>query len=204
MLLRLKGLGVQNLFDFEFFDKRPSRDGLVQSLDLLFHLGVIDDSGELTDPRGLLQVELPIDVRFGAAILAANEQKYMVFNEMLTIASLMQFSSQLFSNQVDSISVSKIKKRAHHGATEGDHITLLNIYNKLFAADKNQAQRNGICRELRLNQWAWDKAHEVRQSLRKQLLTKLGVVVRKSDDYDDPQAILKVLATSFFTNVAQR
>ena len=53
---------------------------------------------------------------------------------------------------------------------EGDHITLLNIYNNLYnIGHKTQAQKNGICRELRLNQWVWDKAHEVRQNLRRQL-----------------------------------
>ena len=32
----------------------------------------------------------------------------------------------------------------------------------------------------------------------------MGIQVEKSDDYDDPQAILKVMTQAFFTNVAQR
>ena len=80
---------------------------------------------------------------------------------------------------------------------------MLNIFNNLYNGHKSQAQRNGICRELRLNQWAWDKAAEVRQSMRRQL-SKQGVQFNKSDDYDDPQAILKALTRAFFTNVAQR
>lgn len=35
-------------------------------------------------------------------------------------------------------------------------------------------------------------------------MTKLGFIVRKSDDYDDPQAILKALTIGFFMNIAQR
>lgn len=42
-----------------------------------------------------------------------------------------------------------------------------------------------MCRDLRLNQWAWDKAHELRLSLKRQL-ARQGVIVKKSDDYDDP------------------
>jgi len=49
-----------------------------------------------------------------------------------------------------------------------------------------------MCRELRLNQWAWDKANEVRQNLKRQL-ARMGLPIQASDDYDDPQAILKAL-----------
>ena len=185
MLLKLKGLGVTNLLDFEYFDKGPSRRGLSQSLDLLFHLGAIDQTGQLTEEIGLKMVELSLDPRYAKSIIVANEDEYCVFNEMLTVASLMQFSSQLFSNKADAITVSKVKKRPKHGAIEGDHITLLNIYNIMYSGSMSQGQRTGMCRELRLNSWAWDKVHEVRNSLRRQL-TQLGVIIRKSDDYDDP------------------
>ena len=118
--------------------------------------------GELTQERGLPLVELSIDPRSATAVLISNGENYRVCNEVLTIASLMQFSTQLFTNQADSLTISKLKKRPQHGAIEGDHITLLNIFNNLYGGTKSQAQKNGMCRELRLNQWAWDKANEVR------------------------------------------
>lgn len=34
------------------------------------------------------------------------------------------------------------------------------------------------------------------------MVRKLGVAIKKSDDYDDPEAILKSLITGYFTNVA--
>ena len=42
MLLKLKGLGVSNLIDFDYFETGPSRAGLTQSLDLLYNLGAIE------------------------------------------------------------------------------------------------------------------------------------------------------------------
>lgn len=33
---------------------------------------------------------------------------------------------------------------------------------------------------------------------------KLGLSIKSSDDYDDPEAILKCMITGFFANVAQR
>lgn len=112
----------------------------------------------------------------------------------------MQFSQQLFSySQADSaVQVSKNKKK--YGVTEGDHITLLNIFN-LYQSKKSQPQKNGFCRELKINQWALDKAAEAKKALKRQLKS-LGVTILKSDDYDDPEAILKSLATAFFSNVA--
>ena len=62
----------------------------------------------------------------------------------------MQFSQQLFSySQSDSaVQVSKNKKK--YGVTEGDHITLLNIFN-LYQSKNTQPRKNGFCRELKIN-----------------------------------------------------
>ena len=72
MLLKLKGLGIRNLFEFEYFGRVPSRQSLSSSIDLLYHLGAIDAEGELTEERGLALVEMPVDPRSAAAILTAN------------------------------------------------------------------------------------------------------------------------------------
>ena len=92
MLLKLKGLGIRNLAEFDYFGRAPSRQSLSSSLDLLYHLGAIDAKGELTQERGLALVEMPVDARSGAAILIANESPFKVCSEILTIVSLLQFS----------------------------------------------------------------------------------------------------------------
>ena len=48
MLLQLKGLGIRNLTDFDYFGSKPARESFEQSLDLLYHLGAVDMQGELT------------------------------------------------------------------------------------------------------------------------------------------------------------
>ena len=89
MLLRLKGLGIRNLVDFEYFGRSPSRTSLRQSLDLLYHLGAIDTHGDLTQDRGLALVELSVDARSATAVLISNESPYHVCSEILTIVSLL-------------------------------------------------------------------------------------------------------------------
>lgn len=164
MILKLKGLGIRNLVQFEYFGEAPSQRSLRSTFDLLYHLGAIDNKGDLTQERGLILVEMPLDPRSATAVLIANESPFRVCSEVLTIVSVLQFSQQLFTNQADNLAICKVKKRPQHGVIEGDHITLLNMFNNLyFVGHKTQAQRNGMCRELRLNQWAWDRAFEVRQ-----------------------------------------
>ena len=92
MLLQLKGLGIKNLAEFDYFGNAPSRAGFIQSLDLLYHLRAIDGVGELTQDRGLALVELPLDPRSATACLISNEDDYRVCNEVLTIVCLMQFN----------------------------------------------------------------------------------------------------------------
>ena len=88
------GLGVRNVLEFQFFDQKgPTRKGLVRSLDLLYNLGAIDETGSLTTETGLTLVELSsLDARSAAAVLIANKDEYRVGKEMLVIACLMQFN----------------------------------------------------------------------------------------------------------------
>ena len=58
---------------------------------LLYHLGAIDEHGQLTEDKGKLMVELSLDPRYTAAVITANGEEYKVFNEVLIIVSLMQF-----------------------------------------------------------------------------------------------------------------
>ena len=88
------GLGVRNVLEFQFFEKKgPTREGLIRSLDLLYNLGAIDETGSLTEETGLTLVELSsLDARSAASVLIANKDEYRVGKEMLVIACLMQFN----------------------------------------------------------------------------------------------------------------
>ena len=96
--------------------------------------------------------------------------------------------------------MSTLKKK--HGVIEGDHITLLNIFN-IYSSKKSEGERQAFCREIQLNDKNIQKAIKIKAIL-KGYLKQLGVTIKKSDDYDDPEAILKSLITGFFGNVAQR
>ena len=75
-------------------------------------------------------VELPIDPKFGAAILNSNKEEYKWTEEILTIASVLSVNS-IFQTNIDPVRISKTKKKL--GAVEGDHITLVNIFNTSYS-----------------------------------------------------------------------
>lgn len=103
----------------------------------------------------------------------------------------------IFLTNVDPVRVSKAKKKV--GAVEGDHITLINIYNMYTRKSKNQ--RKSMVSEFYINERNMIKAIKIRSQL-KEYLYLMGVAINKSDDYDDPPAILKSLITGFFQNLA--
>jgi len=208
LILQLKALGIRNIIGFDFLSP-PTKENFIRSLELLYSLGAIDDAGQLTQDIGLKLVELPIDSRMAAAILnssknlnalnSSDRSEWKVTEEVLSIAALLSVQN-LFNSVRDPVRLATQKKK--YGVIEGDHITLLNILNT-FEGKKTDGEKKGLCKELYLNEKSLLKAIKVKAQL-KGYLKQLGVNINKSDDYDDPEAILKALITGFFANVAQR
>ena len=61
----------------------------------------------------------------------------------------------LFISTKDPTTIQKAKKK--HGVIEGDHITLLNIFN-LYNAKKSEGEKKGLCRECMVNEKSIRKA----------------------------------------------
>ena len=72
LILQLKALGIRNIVGFDFLSP-PSKENFIRSLEVLYSLGAIDDTGQLTPDIGLKLVELPIDPRMAAAILNSSK-----------------------------------------------------------------------------------------------------------------------------------
>ena len=53
VVLQLKALGVDDVLHFDFMDP-PPREAVVRSLELLYALGALDDTGKLSSSLGAL------------------------------------------------------------------------------------------------------------------------------------------------------
>ncbi|CAI2384957.1 unnamed protein product [Moneuplotes crassus] len=196
LILRLKALGVKNIWDFKYLNQ-PDEEDLVKALEVLYSLGALTDEAGLTEDIGLKLAELPVDPKLGAAILNSNREEWRCTDEILSISALMAVGN-IFQTTIDPMRIAKTKKKC--GALEGDHITLINIFN--LYTKKNKSSRKAFCGEMYLNERNLIKAVKIKLQL-KEYLHIMGVKIAKSDDYDDPPAILKSLITGFFTNIAQ-
>ena len=80
------------------------------------------------------QVELPVDPKVGRAILASNDDQYKCTEEILSLAAVLEVGG-IFQSNIDPIRLSKAKKKL--GVIEGDHITIINIFNTYTKRGKN-------------------------------------------------------------------
>ena len=60
VFLHLKSLGIDNIVRFDFLSSPPSALA-ARALELLYALGGLDESGQLTRPLGVNMAEFPVD-----------------------------------------------------------------------------------------------------------------------------------------------
>lgn len=71
-VLQLKAFGIDNVLRFDFPSPPPAKN-LVSALEMLFALGAIDRSGQLTQPLGMTMAEFPIGPMYSKALIAAGK-----------------------------------------------------------------------------------------------------------------------------------
>lgn len=195
MLLYLKSLGIDNLHKFAFLDSPPD-SALMKALEVLYSLGAIDDQGQLTEDIGYQLAELPLEPRLGVILLNSCKDEFNCSEEMLSIVSMLSISHLFTLNSPESIMSTKRRL----GCKEGDHVTLLNIFN-MFHKTHSFQDRKQFCKDHRLNMRALQRAGQLRDQLRS-LLRKLKKPLVSCEN--DVEALLRCLTTGLFMNAAQR
>ncbi|XP_026131991.1 putative pre-mRNA-splicing factor ATP-dependent RNA helicase DHX32 [Carassius auratus] len=107
------------------FISRPDPEGLMQALEELDYLAALDNDGNLSE-MGIIMSELPLDPQMAKALLASCE--FDCASEMLTIAAMLTAPSCFLDPPVGMVTeVMRCHMKLQH--PEGDHFTLINIYN---------------------------------------------------------------------------
>ena len=83
VVLVLKSLGINDLIGFEFMDPPPG-ETLMRALELLYALGALTHTGELTK-LGRRMAEFPVDPMLSKAIITS--EKYQCTDEVRFVAS---------------------------------------------------------------------------------------------------------------------
>ncbi|KAL3642972.1 hypothetical protein CASFOL_013787 [Castilleja foliolosa] len=189
--LNLKAMGINDLLSFDFMDP-PSPQALISAMEQLYSLGALDEEGLLTK-LGRKMAEFPLDPPLSKMLLASVDLGCS--DEILTIIAMIQTGNIFYRPREKQAQADQ--KRAKFFQPEGDHLTLLAVYE----AWKAKNFSGPWCFENFVQSRSLRRAQDVR----KQLLSimdkyKLDVVSAGKNF----QKIRKAIAAGFFYHAARK
>ncbi|KFY39892.1 hypothetical protein V494_03778 [Pseudogymnoascus sp. VKM F-4513 (FW-928)] len=207
VILQLKALGIDNIARFGFFTSPPA-ELVIRALELLYSLGALDSYAKLARPLGVRMAELAIEPMLSKALLSASS--FGVLSEMLTIAAMTSLGGSVWIEHSDERKRLEMTRRKF-AAEEGDHLTLLNVYQAFITTGKKDVK---FCRDNSLNVKSMTRAVSVRGQL-KRMLERFGLAVDETlsknankqalgaGGMDKGEAIRRCLTTGFFAHAAK-
>uniref|UniRef100_G3QJV5 RNA helicase n=1 Tax=Gorilla gorilla gorilla TaxID=9595 RepID=G3QJV5_GORGO len=193
VMLQLLAMKVPNVLTFDFMSK-PSPDHIqaaIAQLDLLGALEHKDDQLTLT-PMGRKMAAFPLEPKFAKTILMS--PKFHCTEEILTIVSLLSVDSVLHNPPSRREEVQGVRKKFI--SSEGDHMTLLNIYRTF----RNLGGNKDWCKENFVNSKNMMLVAEVRAQLR-DICLKMSMPIASSRG--DVESVRRCLAHSLFMSTAE-
>ncbi|KIJ19482.1 hypothetical protein PAXINDRAFT_166638 [Paxillus involutus ATCC 200175] len=193
-VLELVKAGIKDLVKFDYVDA-PAPETLMRALELLNYLAALDDDGNLT-ALGSIMAEFPLDPQLSKMLISSPE--FQCSNEILTITAMLSVPNVWLrpNNQRKEADAAK----ALLTVPDGDHLTLLNVYNSYM---QNKYDRN----------WAWNnflsaralaQAENVRDQLQRNMERSELELVSITDEKKMYTAIRKVLCCGYFMQVAHK
>ena len=191
VVLLLKSIGIDNLFDFDFMDAPPSHS-LHKALAELYMLGALNDRGELTI-LGRKMSQLPMEPMMAKAIIAGS--KYGCLAELITIVAMLGVGNTVFFAPKDKEKQAE-QARKSFTSLAGDHLTLLRVYKDWEAAQYSE----NWCREFFVQHRSMKRARDIRDQV-SALVEQLDL--QMSSDPHNVDNIRKAISAGYFQNSAK-
>ncbi|CAG9095713.1 unnamed protein product [Plutella xylostella] len=190
-VLQLKTMGINDLLHFDFMDAPPV-DSLIMALEQLHSLSALDAEGLLTR-LGRRMAEFPLEPNLSKILIMS--VALQCSDEILTIVSMLSVQN-VFYRPKDKQALAD-QKKAKFNQAEGDHLTLLAVYNSW----KNNKFSNAWCYENFVQIRTLKRAQDVRKQL-------LGIMDRHKLDVvsagKNTVRIQKTICSGFFRNAAKK
>ena len=203
-ILQLKALGIDNILRFDFLTPPPA-ELVIRALELLYSLGAVDDYAKLTRPLGVRLAELSVEPMMAKVLLSATT--FGCLSEILSIAAMVSLQGAVWFTPDREKKKQTETARRKFAAEEGDHLTLLNVYQTFITKGRKEAK---WCKENFLNFKSMTRAVSVRNQLRRHL-ERFGINVEESlvvskvisGGEDKGVQIRKCLTTGYFAHAAR-
>ncbi|XP_063975986.1 ATP-dependent RNA helicase DHX8 [Diachasmimorpha longicaudata] len=190
-VLQLKTMGINDLLHFDFMDAPPV-ESLIMALESLHSLSALDNEGLLTR-LGRRMAEFPLEPNLSKMLIMSVHLQCS--DEILTIVSMLSVQN-VFYRPKDKQAFAD-QKKAKFNQTEGDHLTLLAVYNSW----RNNKFSNPWCYENFVQIRTLKRAQDVRKQL-------LGIMDRHKLDVvsaaKNTVRIQKAVCSGFFRNAAKK
>lgn len=190
-VLQLKAMGINDLLNFDFMDAPPV-ESLIMALEQLHSLSALDDEGLLTR-LGRRMAEFPLEPSLSKMLIMSVH--LLCSDEILTVVSMLSVQN-VFYRPKDKQQLAD-QKKAKFNQAEGDHITLLAVYNSW----KNNKFSNAWCYENFVQMRTLKRAQDVRKQL-------LGIMDRHKLDVvsagKNTARVQKAICSGFFRNAAKK
>ncbi|KAL4222513.1 ATP-dependent RNA helicase dhx8 [Mactra antiquata] len=190
-VLSLKAMGINDLLTFDFMDAPPMQT-LVSAMEQLHALSALDDEGLLTR-LGRRMAEFPLEPMLSKMLIMS--VSLGCSDEILTIVSMLSVQN-VFYRPKDKQELADQRKAKFH-QIEGDHVTLLAVYN----AWKNNKFSSPWCFENFVQVRTLKRAQDVRKQM-------LGIMDRHKLDVvscgKSTSKVQKAICSGFFRNAAKK
>ncbi|TMS22629.1 Putative pre-mRNA-splicing factor ATP-dependent RNA helicase DHX32 [Larimichthys crocea] len=199
-VLFLKRMEIAGLGQCDFID-RPDPEGLMQALEELDYLAALDDDGNLSE-IGIIMSEIPLDPQMAKALLASCE--FDCVCEMLTIAAMLTAPS-CFLEPPAGITHEAVQCHRKFQHPEGDHFTLINIYNGFKRSQREQYfSAEKWCQDYFLDYSALKTAEAIRSELNDTLnRIELPISEPSFGTKTNTHNIKRALLAGFFMQIAR-
>lgn len=202
-ILQLKALGIDNVLRFDFFTSPPA-ELIIRALELLNSLNAIDDYAKLTRPLGVRMAELSVEPMLAKVLLSA--PAFGCLSEILSIAAMVSLQGALWFHHEGEKKATESARRKF-AVEEGDHLTLLNVYQAFVTKGKKEPR---WCRDNCLNFKSMTRAASIRNQL-KRYLERFSIDVEESlaaplhngELANKGEQIRKCLTAGYFAHAAR-
>ncbi|XP_072231119.1 ATP-dependent RNA helicase DHX33 [Leuresthes tenuis] len=193
VMLQLMALGIPDVMNFDFMSK-PSPEAVRSAVEHLELLGAVErkDGQVLLTALGKKMASFPLEPRYAKTILLSPD--FSCSEEVLSIVSLLSVDTVLYNPPARREEV--LAARRKFTTSEGDHMTLLNIYR----AFKKVSGNKEWCRENFVNSRNMGLVKEVQAQLR-DICLKLNLKLESCGA--DTGNVRRCLAHGMFVNAAE-